>query len=222
LRGDGGFTLLRRGEDGFHQLFRQLGGKADKQLASVVAMLVNREADAKTELGIVLKERIGPGHAASVLVDRVGRGGQVAAVDRRASGGVGDDRAVSEELGEQLDVRGFTAAGACAGELEERLEELHILHLREGKLLARNLRQSEEELPVAGFALAKGRLRDHVDGLVLGFALGLGRAGLDAERAAGAIFRRNLQGVLVAGGKFFHLGSADLKVSGALPSRSLE
>ena len=58
---------------------------------------------------------------------RVGRGRQVAAVDRGAAGGVGDERAVAEELGEQLDVGRLAAAGAGAGELEERLEELRAL-----------------------------------------------------------------------------------------------
>ncbi len=183
-------------EQRLHQLLGQLCGEADQQLARVLAALVDGEAEAKTEFGVVLKERVGPGDAAAVVVGGVGRGGQIAAVDRGATGGVGDDRAISEELGEQLDVRSFAAAGAGAGELEERLEDLHVLDLVDRKLLARSLGQGEEEVPVAGFALANLRLRDHVDGPVLGFALGLGRAGFDAESAAGAVFSGNLQGVL--------------------------
>ena len=42
--------------------------------------------------------------ARGLLLLAVGRGGQVAAVDRRAAGGVGDHRAIAEELGQQLDV----------------------------------------------------------------------------------------------------------------------
>ena len=56
-----------------------------------------------------------------------GRGRQVAAVDRGAAGGVGDDQAVAEELAEQLDVGRFAAAGAGAGELEQRLQQLRAL-----------------------------------------------------------------------------------------------
>jgi len=111
--------------------------------------------------------------------------------------GVGDDRAVSEELGKQLDVRSFTASGTCAGELKERLEELHVLHLRERKLLARNLGQGEEEVPVAGFALAKLRLRDHVDGPVLGSLLDFAGQASMQRAPTGAIFRSDLQRVLV-------------------------
>ena len=62
-------------------------------------------------------------------VAAVGSGGQVAAVDGGAAGGVGDERAVAEQLRHQLDVRGFAAAGAGAGELEQRLQQLDVLHL---------------------------------------------------------------------------------------------
>ena len=61
-------------------------------------------------------------------VGRPRRGRQVRAVDRRATGGVGDDHAVAEELAHELDVRRLAAAGARAGELEQRLEHLRALH----------------------------------------------------------------------------------------------
>jgi hypothetical protein len=54
---------------------------------------------------------------------RPGGGGQVAAVDGGAAGGVGDHGAVAEQLAEQLDVGRFAAAGAGAGELKQRLEQ---------------------------------------------------------------------------------------------------
>ncbi len=47
-------------------------------------------------------------------------GGQVAAVDGGTAGGVGDQHPVAEHLGGQLDVGGLAAAGAGAGELEQR------------------------------------------------------------------------------------------------------
>ena len=64
-----------------------------------------------------------------VVVRGVRRGRQVAAVDRRAAGGVGDHRPVAEELGEELQVRRLAAARAGAGVLEQRLEELRALHV---------------------------------------------------------------------------------------------
>ena len=57
------------------------------------------------------------------LPSGVGRGRQVAAVDRRAAGGVGDQHAVAEELRGEADVRGLAAADAGAGELEQRLQQ---------------------------------------------------------------------------------------------------
>ena len=53
--------------------------------------------------------------------------GQVAAVDRRAAGGVGDHHAVAEQLGDELEVRRLAAARARARELEQRLEHLRAL-----------------------------------------------------------------------------------------------
>ena len=94
-------------------------------------MLVGGEAQAQAELGIVLEQRVGPGRAAALGVRGPGRRRQVAAVDRRAAGGVGDLQAVAEQLREQLEVRRLAAAGAGAGELEQRLEELRAAHLGE-------------------------------------------------------------------------------------------
>ena len=100
---------------------------AAEQLAAYSLLLVERQAEAEAELGVVLEERVRPGRAAALAVRRPGRGRQVAAVDRGAAGGVGDEHPVAEELGDQLDVGRLAAAGAGAGELEERLEELRVL-----------------------------------------------------------------------------------------------
>ena len=57
------------------------------------------------ELGVVLEQRVRPRRAAAVGVGRPRRGRQVAAVDRRAAGRVGDRQPVAEQLREQLEVR---------------------------------------------------------------------------------------------------------------------
>ena len=96
-------------------------GQLRQQLAGIFALLVQRQAHAQAKFGVVFEERVGPGRAAPFAVDGPGGGGQVAAVDGGAAGGIGDQHAVAEELGEQLDVGCLAAAGAGAGELEQRL-----------------------------------------------------------------------------------------------------
>ena len=87
----------------------------------VRGLRVDGQPHAEAELGVVLEQRVGPGRAAAVAVRASRRRRQVAAVDRRAAGGVGDQQPVAEELGQQLEVRRLAAAGAGAGELEQRL-----------------------------------------------------------------------------------------------------
>ena len=190
------FGLLVGVQDGLRQFLADLEAETPDQFAGVLVLLVDGQAQAQAELGIVFEERVGPGRAASFVVGAVGRGGQVAAVDGRAAGGVGDHHAVAEELGDQLDVGRFAATGAGAGELEQRLEQLDVLHLGGRKQLAVGFGKAQEEIPVGGFGFAQRRLGRHVDGAVLDFALALGRADFHAERAAGAIFGGDLKGVL--------------------------
>jgi hypothetical protein len=54
----------------------------------------------------------------------VGRGREIAAVDGGTAGGVGDEEAVADELGKEFQIRRLTAAGAGAGEFDERAQEL--------------------------------------------------------------------------------------------------
>ena len=84
-------------------------------------------------------------------------GRQVAAVNRRAAGGVRDQRPITEQLRQQLDVGRLAAAGAGAGELEERLEQLHVLHVRWRSLGAVGFGNGQEEIPVRRFGFAQRR-----------------------------------------------------------------
>ena len=99
------------------------------QLEGVGLELVGGNAHAETELRIVLEERVRPRRTPTVLALRVRRGGQVAAVDRGAARGVGDEQPVAADLGEELHVRRFAAARARAGELEQRTLELAVEEL---------------------------------------------------------------------------------------------
>ena len=66
-----------------------------------------------------------PCRAATLGVLRPRRGRQIAAVNRGASGRVGDDQPVAKELRQQFHVRRLAATGARSGELKQRL--LHLL-----------------------------------------------------------------------------------------------
>ena len=149
---------------------------------------IDGQVHAVAELGAVLKEGVFPGGASALLVHRVGGGGSTAAPDGGAAGGVGDVHPVAEELGDQLDIGSLAAAGAGAGELEERLLELAALHglLGEGEGLFGDVLQAVvKDLLLVQLAL---------QGLH-GESLGLGRAGLDAGAAAGAVQHGNGHGI---------------------------
>ena len=151
------------------------------------------------ELGVVLEQRVVPRRPAALGVGRPRRGRQVGAVDRRAAGGVGDDHAVAEELADELDVGRLAAAGAGAGELEQRLEHLRALHRVVRQQVAVEVRDREEVLPAAALDVAVDRHRFHVDRLVADLGLALGRAHVDAHAAAGAVVGRDLDGEVVPG-----------------------
>ncbi len=162
-------------------------------------MLIAREAEAQPELGVVLEERVRPGRAAPLGVHGPGGGGEVSAVDRRAAGGVRDQEAVAEELREELEVRGLAAPRARARELEERLEVLRAAHGREVDARAIVDGERLEEGEVRARRLEDGLDAREVDGALSTLVLGLDRAGVDAEPAAGAVLEVGLQRVADVG-----------------------
>ena len=199
---DVGLVFLRRVEQCVDQLVAELAVAALDQFAGKLGLLVDGEAEAEAEFGVVFEQRVRPGRAAAFAILRPGSRGQVAAVDRGAAGGVGDQRAISEKLREQLEVGRFAAARAGAGEFEQRL--LHLL-LADGSDLDRaavEFGDFEEEVPVVALGNAQRRLRRHVEGLETRLLLVLDRADVDADAAAGAVFGRDLDGILEAGPLF--------------------
>ena len=89
-----------------------------------LADLGDAQVHAQAVFGVVFKEGVSPGRALSQFVFAVGHGGCAGAPDGGAAGGVGNHHAITEELGDEFGVGGFTAAGAGAGEFEEGLFEL--------------------------------------------------------------------------------------------------
>ena len=141
-------------------------------------------------------DQAGPRPSAS---RRPGRGRQVAAVDRRAAGRVRDHQPVAEELREELQVRRLAAAGAGAGELEQRLEELGAAHGAEVDPRAVVRGQRLEERDVLALGGDQRLARREVDRLAARLAGRDDRARLDAQPAAGAVLDVDLQRVAGVG-----------------------
>ncbi len=180
LRLNPGFLRLVGAQNGGHQFVADDRRQPPQQAFGIALLLIEGQAHAHTEFRIVFKQRVRPGGAASALILGIRRGRQVAAVDRRAARGVGDVQPVAEKLGQQLQVRRLAAARAGAGEFKQRVKQLYVLDLRMRQAIAIDRRQSLEEVPVLYLRLAQRRLHLHVDCLVLGFALALHWADLDA------------------------------------------
>ncbi|CAB4853453.1 unannotated protein [freshwater metagenome] len=154
------------------------------------------EADAQTELGIVLEQTVGPRRAAPFRILGIGRGGQVATEDAAAASGVGDQHVIAEQLGQQLEVRRLAATRTRAAELEQRFAQLARLH-RRGVPLGRVCRwSSKERIPRNPLSIEVLADRLHVDALALHLALVVCGAGLHAHTTAGAVVGGHLHGEL--------------------------
>ena len=99
-------------------------GQFVHQFISCLLELVDAETDTKAELGAVFEQRVVPGRSTAISTLCIGSGGQVAAVDGGTTGGVADHKTVTEQLGEQFQVRCFATARASAGVFEQRTDQL--------------------------------------------------------------------------------------------------
>ncbi len=177
------FVALTRVQDFGDESAPNLRRQLLEQFACELLLFVERNAEAKPELRVVLKQRICPCRTASISIFRVRRGRQIAAVNRGASGRVGDDQPIAEELREQFDVRRLAATGARSGELKQRLLHLHFAHVISRNLAAIHFRNRKEEIPVGALGFAQRQLRLHVDGLQSRFGFVACRANIDADAA---------------------------------------
>ena len=127
----------------------QVGASAREQPQRVVrSVRSTREPDARGRTRRCPRTASSPRPGRARPRRRPRRRRQVAAVDRRAAGRVGDDDPVAEELGEQLEVGRLAAAGAGAGELEQRLQQLRPLHRVGAHRARRSTSGSVEEVLV--------------------------------------------------------------------------
>ncbi len=169
---------------------RPFGDQCFDQLLELAAVGINRQPHPEAVLGVVLEEGVTPGRTLTAAVDAVGHGREGPAVDGGAAGRVGDNHPVPEELGNEPHVGGLAAAGAGAGKLEERLQELAALECLGIDTLGVD-RQGVKEgdiLHLAGLAFLDQR--PHLE------RLGLGGAGLHAAAATDTVLDIDLDLVL--------------------------
>jgi hypothetical protein len=96
LGGDAGLVGLVGVDELVDELRTEVGGEVLEQADGALAGLIDGEPESEGELGGVLEERVVPGRSAALEILSVRGGRQVAAVDRRAAGGVADERPVAE------------------------------------------------------------------------------------------------------------------------------
>ncbi len=185
---------IRRGER-TDESFGQLRCHALEEQPRPLLPGRGREAEAQPELRVVLEQRIRPGRSAAMRIARIRRRRQVAPVDRRATGGVGDQQPVPEQLRQQLDVRRLAAARARPRVLEQRGEELRLLDVDPRHRRAVHLGEPEEERVARPLGITHSGERRHVDRLVARLRLVLRRAHGHAESTTGAVLRRDLDRV---------------------------
>ena len=98
LRADFRFAHLWRLYDRLHQLLAKLRCQLLCQAVREFDVLVGGQAEAQPEFRVVLEQGVGPRGAAAFAIGGPRCDWQVAAIDRRTSGGVGDLQAVAEQL----------------------------------------------------------------------------------------------------------------------------
>ena len=96
-------------------------------VAELCTALLYSEVHTEAELCVVLKQRVCPSGSVTCGVRRVGAGRCRTAVDGGTACCVCDYHSVAEELCYKLYIGSLAAACTCAGELEQRLEELASL-----------------------------------------------------------------------------------------------
>ncbi len=114
-------------QSGFQRFIPGLPRQLFNAGSQMLAALLGGKAHAKRKLRVVFKQGIGEGRPVPAPVLRIRDARRRGAPRLRASGGVGKDHPVAEQLGKQFHIRSFTAPGARPGELQKRLLELAAL-----------------------------------------------------------------------------------------------
>ena len=119
----------------------------------LLAVLVDCCPDAEAELGIVLEQGVVPRGTATLGIDGPGCGGQVATVDRRAAGGIGNNHAVAEQLTGEFQVGCLAATHTGTREFEQGRRYHRAGNGAGAKFAPRVVGQAGKEGPVFAFVL---------------------------------------------------------------------
>jgi hypothetical protein len=106
-------AVLIGAENRADELVADVCGQRSQQPLRRCDLSVDREPETESELGVVLEQRVRPSRPAAVGVLCVWSGGEVPAVDRRATRRVRNQQAVAVKLGEELDVDPKELTGFC-------------------------------------------------------------------------------------------------------------
>ena len=147
------------------------------------SLLGHGKAHAQAQLGVVFEQGVGPRRTESPLGGGIGNARHGRAPGLGAAGGVRPVHALTEQLGEQLGVRGFAATGTGGRKLHQRGVELGALH-RVGIEHPRLGLQPQAPVPTTfGLVVELGRLHGK----------GVGGTHVGAASAAGAVELGNQQ-----------------------------
>ena len=186
---------LRRIEQRANEILADLRRELARERMSELGLLVDRQPITEPEFRIVFEQRVRPCRPAAVGIFCPRRGRQIAAVDRGASGRIGDLQPVAEELRQHFEVRCLAATRAGAAEFKQRLKELGAAHIGEVHAGAVGPRQLLEEFDALAAALEVLQPGLHVDRPNTEILGAVGGAILDAYATAGAVLDIDLQRV---------------------------
>ena len=115
----------------FHGIFEFRGNLAffnepRHDIRDLLAAGLGAQMHAKSVFGVVFKKGIGPSRTMASGILRVRHARCGTAPDGGAARSVGNHHAVTKELGYELGVRRFTAAGAGAGKFKKRPFKVYL------------------------------------------------------------------------------------------------
>ena len=85
-------------EKAIDQILAKLINEGRQNIPGVLNLLIECQAEAQAEFGVILKQTVGPSRATSFLVKSVRSGRQVTTVNGGAAGGIGNNGSITKQL----------------------------------------------------------------------------------------------------------------------------
>ena len=90
-----------------------------EQFTGILKLFIQRDTHAQAKLGVIFKQGVGPRWSSLLTVHGPGSRRQVAAINGGTARRVGNQHAVAEQLGGELDIRRLTTPRTRSRKLEE-------------------------------------------------------------------------------------------------------